>query len=373
MSKAIKTTYYPSLLYLIGISTFVFALVVSLIIAPYVIGASADGVGPWADEVVTSAQGTRKDGSAVNVDRSDSSQALGVAEATDIDGNFFSLGFLSGSITLKFTNAIYNGTGADLEVIESTRMPYSVETASIDVSTDGVTYVPAGDVSFDGNVSLPDDISCAYYVRITNTTNPDLFEDSADGFDVDGARALHVEGNCGSEPTPTPTPTPPSDNTDTTSDEDSGEAPQCTVGKPATPTITAVSYINATTVTVFWSGVSPVTHYTLSYGTTPGNYQYGVPNTGNVTAYTVGGLQSGVTYYFVVYAVNDCQPSDRSNEVSTQGSVLGASTGGDVLGASTTALASTGKWFEQAATLLAILGIFGCIIYFAKFFKKHSA
>src|SRR3954447_16217929 len=77
--------------------------------------ATPDGNGPWADTVVSSAQGKRKNGTDVRAIRSNPLSALGVAELTRVDGTFFSLGF-TGTITLGFTNPICNGTGSDLRV-----------------------------------------------------------------------------------------------------------------------------------------------------------------------------------------------------------------------------------------------------------------
>src|SRR5258708_3386786 len=79
--------------------------------------AAPDGLGPWADTVVTTAQGLRNDGSAVPLVRSDPTAALGVAEQTNADGTFYSLGF-GGSITLGFVNGISGGS----MVFESTNL-----------------------------------------------------------------------------------------------------------------------------------------------------------------------------------------------------------------------------------------------------------
>lgn len=77
-----------------------------------------------------------------------------------------------------------------------------------------------------------------------------------------------------------------------------------------------------------WDPVSKATHYTVSYGPSPGNYLWGVPNTGNVTSTIIGDISGGC---FVVRAVNDCAPSDPSNEFCTgqiAPQVLGLSTTG---------------------------------------------
>ncbi len=148
-------------------------------------------------------------------------------------------------------------------------------------------------------------------------------------------------------PTPTPTPTPtttPGSGSGGGSNSSSagggiGGASQCGAQKPPTPTLTSVVRTSGTTAQLTWTAVNPVTYYMISYGTSPGSYQFGVPNTGNTTSYSIGGLNPNATYYFVVRAVNDCMPGDPSNEKPTGGQVLGA-TAGQVLGANT--LAATG-------------------------------
>jgi hypothetical protein len=77
---------------------------------------------------------------------------------------------------------------------------------------------------------------------------------------------------------------------------------------------------------------------------------------GNVTTYTVGGLNPGTTYYFSVRGVNDCMPSDPS--AASPGQVLGASTGGQVLG-----LAFTGN--SSLIYLLLSAGCASLILSFA--------
>jgi len=108
-----------------------------------------------------------------------------------------------------------------------------------------------------------------------------------------------------SSPTPTfpPPPTIPS-------------PPQCTAVRPSAPILTSVIK-TGTEATLTWTKVDLATHYTISYGTSPSNLQFGVPNTGNVTSYKIGALDKSKTYYFTVYAVNDCMPSEGSTIVSS--------------------------------------------------------
>ncbi len=147
--------------------------------------AAPDGAGPWADTVVTTAQGLQKNGSAVLPVRSDPTSALGVAEQTNAEGTFYSLGF-GGSITLGFVNGIQGGS----MIFESTNMPYPIETAKVEFSSNGTTWVNAGSVSQTGTVKQPQGVSCAKFVRITDTSDKSLFEPTADGYDVDGVKAL---------------------------------------------------------------------------------------------------------------------------------------------------------------------------------------
>jgi hypothetical protein len=152
------------------------------------------------------------------------------------------------------------------------------------------------------------------------------------------------------EPTPTPTPTPdPGTNNNSNNNGGGGgggggSAPTCGAQKPPTPTLLSVISTSTTTVQLNWTSVNPATGYSISYGTSPGNFQFGVPNVGNTTSYSIGALDPNQKYYFVVRALNDCMPGDPSNEKATNrgGAVLGA-TSGQVLGESTESLAATGS------------------------------
>lgn len=168
-------------------------LLSSLAFASPAFAAAPDGLGPWADTVVSSAQGLRNDGTPVLAIRSNPSSALGVAEQTNVDGTFFSLGF-GGTLTLGFDNGISGGS----MVFESTNLPYPTETAKVEFSSNGTTWVNAGSVSRTGTVAQPEGVSCAKFVRITDTSNKASFEPTADGYDVDGVQA---QGNPCTPPT----------------------------------------------------------------------------------------------------------------------------------------------------------------------------
>src|SRR5581483_12293450 len=88
--------------------------------------AAPDGLGPWADSVLSSHQGLMKNGLAVPAARSDPTAAVGIAENTPlVDTTFFSLGF-GGNIVLGFDNGISSGA----MMVEATIQPgYPDETA----------------------------------------------------------------------------------------------------------------------------------------------------------------------------------------------------------------------------------------------------
>jgi len=325
-----------------------------LFVVSSVSAASPDGSGPWADGVVSSSQGNTKGGqpvSVVNPLRSDPQAAVGVAEDNTVDGSFFSLGF-GGSITLSFDNGVRNG----IIVVEATNPEYPQEQARIEVSADNVNWTIAGVIIQDAQLSMPENMQCVKYVRITDMSNLENFtDDTADGFDVDGVSTQNAQA-CDPVVTPTPndtiTPTPVPNNNGGGSNNNSNNQPSsCTASKPGTPTITSVTRTSGSTVQLTWSAVADATTYAISYGTQSGNYQYGVPSTGNTTTYSIGGLDPNATYYFVVRAIRDCMPGDSSGQSSTGGQqVLGASTG-DVLGASTDVLAATGNGVQKTIAL----------------------
>jgi hypothetical protein len=161
--------------------------------------ASADGAGPWADSVVSSSQGLTKGGSPVSTARSNPQAAVGVAENTIAEGTFFSLGF-GGNIVLGFDNLISGG----VITVESTNPGgYPPETARVELSANGSTWYSAGSITQSGQVTMPQGLACAKYARITDTSDPSIFESTADGYDVDGVQAV---GQPCIIPTPTPTP-----------------------------------------------------------------------------------------------------------------------------------------------------------------------
>lgn len=149
--------------------------------------------------------------------------------------------------------------------------------------------------------------------------------------------------------TPTPTPTsPPGEG----GPPGPAEPSICGATIPPTPNLLSVASAGSGQVDLTWTDVDPATHYSISYGLSPGSYIYGVSDTGNVTSFKVGGLDPAANYCFAIRAVNGCAPSGLSNEICP-GAVVG-----QVLGVST--LGATG---DSANQLLQILFIIGCVCF----------
>ena len=162
----------------------------------------------WPTEVISFNQGLKKDGGAVDANRSNPEHALGPAQTSGAqnDGNttpadFVSLGF-GGSIVLHFPDGIDDGVGDDIRIYEGTNGgSYPDEKILVEVSPNNIdwttVYTTPDNVTFDGTVELDladvGDAPLVYYVRITDQSNPDLHNSAADGFDLDAVEAIHCE------------------------------------------------------------------------------------------------------------------------------------------------------------------------------------
>ena len=158
----------------------------------------------WADEAVLELvnQGLKKNGGAVNANRSNPAVALGLPQSAGNDfesaviGTFYSLGF-GGTVVYRFENYIANEAGDDLKIYEITggkaSKPYPIEKAQVDVSQDSINWFAfpneaIRDESFDlDDVFLP----WVHYVRVTDTSDPEIHSNDADGYDLDAVEALH--------------------------------------------------------------------------------------------------------------------------------------------------------------------------------------
>jgi hypothetical protein len=121
-----------------------------------------------------------------------------------VPNSFFSLGFNSnvnatsgGSIVVEFGSGyIVDGPGNDIRAWEVTGgSSYPTEKIKIEVSQDGSEWVlVTSSADRDAEADLASSgLTWAKYVRITDVSSRALFEDTADGYDLDAVSAL----NCG--------------------------------------------------------------------------------------------------------------------------------------------------------------------------------
>ncbi len=159
----------------------------------------------YADEVISSDQGLRKNGTPVTADRIDPNYALGAPQSagTPYDNpvtpnSFFSLGFpLQGNaaeIVLSFNdNVVVNGPGNDLklwEVTGGTNYPDELVDVYVGDAPAGPWTLIGDNVTRDAEVDLGG-VTEAHYVRIVDASNLAAFEATADGYDLDAVQALN--------------------------------------------------------------------------------------------------------------------------------------------------------------------------------------
>jgi len=175
----------------------VFSFAIMFAITPFFAVNFAFAASDYVDTNVDFVQGLTKDGSAIDVSRSDETMALGME-----DGNFVSLGY-GGVIELAFPTHI-GGASLSITAYERTNGDYPLEEAEVWVSGDGSNWTMLGVANnlVEGDPSRPtiftlrDD--CIKYVKLVDITDPNLHRDSSDGFDLDAIGAEY-ESECNLE------------------------------------------------------------------------------------------------------------------------------------------------------------------------------
>ena len=172
-----------------------------------------------------------------------------------------------------------------------------------------------------------------YNVKVDDVLGQDISgDDCTDGvcsansqgeitFTYGGSYSSHTFDVEESSPAPTPTPTPAPTSTTTSVVTSSGCSDQ-PPGSKAPWLYGAIAQDSNSVMLYFTEADGPVNKYVLEYGTSSGNYQYGVQNMGvNLDGqmnYLVRNLSSNTTYYFRVRAGNGCATGNWSNEISVK-------------------------------------------------------
>ncbi|TYB75764.1 T9SS type A sorting domain-containing protein [Bizionia myxarmorum] len=143
----------------------------------------------YASTVVDFQQGTLKNGGIIGADRSDPSKALYQPDASNAAGGFVSLG-VSGYIILGFDGVIYDQAGNDFMIYETSfagdNCNSTSETALIELSQDGITWVTYGEICLDEAIDFSGlGLNYVSQIKVTNTAN------TPDGYDLDGVIAIN--------------------------------------------------------------------------------------------------------------------------------------------------------------------------------------
>lgn len=158
----------------------------------------------WANEVISSYQGSLSDGGDVSEERSDPGKSLGAPNSPQPQLNFYSLGFdldsadpVTGWLNVGFGHPIYNGPGNDVVVQEVTWGTYPLERAEVFGVNDGTDYFAGivtntdGGTGF-GSVDLPMGMTTFDSVKLLDATDPAIFRAPGDGYDVDAIGACYL-------------------------------------------------------------------------------------------------------------------------------------------------------------------------------------
>jgi uncharacterized repeat protein (TIGR01451 family) len=151
----------------------------------------------WADTVVSYSPGLESDGSDVNPGANDPQRALGEAQL-DYTANAVSLGF-GGEIVLEFTNLIFNGAGADIDIFETSASSAdpinNPEKVKVYASQSGAEddYLLLGEANLDSSLDLGS-LAWARYIKLVDTSDPNDFTND-NGYDLDGIRANYCRSD----------------------------------------------------------------------------------------------------------------------------------------------------------------------------------
>ncbi len=149
-------------------------------------------------EIVSYTPGNRKNGTPVASPRNNPANALGTPQNNNTI-NFTALGF-GGTVVAKFDFVVFNQTGNDLRVTETSFGNPSCnnypEKARVSVSMDNVNWTELGEICQDGEIDLGN-VNYAQYIKIQDASpiSSNKFNGAADGYDVDAVMVLN--NGCG--------------------------------------------------------------------------------------------------------------------------------------------------------------------------------
>ncbi len=145
------------------------------------------------NSIVSANQGVRINGSAVPLDRSDVTRALGAPQGGDAVGSFYSLG-MGGDIVIHFGGPVANLSGNDIRLTETSYGDPSCsqypEHAELFASQDGTNWTSLGVNCLDGEYDLGT-MEWAFYFKVVDVSPSNYTGGNGDGFDVDGIECLN--------------------------------------------------------------------------------------------------------------------------------------------------------------------------------------
>ncbi|MEL7063778.1 MAG: hypothetical protein AAFP00_08565, partial [Bacteroidota bacterium] len=147
--------------------------------------------------IIVFEQGFKKNGQPVSDLRSNPANALGQVEENN-GYNFLSLGF-NGSVTIGLGSVVVDQPGNDLIVLETSFQDVGKsfesypESAEVYASADGINFVYLGDAKGDTEFDMAAaNLTEVSYVRVVDNSDPTMFGDNADGFDLDGVACVNA-------------------------------------------------------------------------------------------------------------------------------------------------------------------------------------
>ncbi len=183
----------------------------------------------------------------------------------------------------------------------------------------------------------------------TNDTN---ILKQGSGQDIVNCSALGTVAVSVSESAPASTATPQSsgNQSDSISSTSNSSSTTCSPLR-SSPTNLRATTQSTEAIILNWTQESNAKYYTLKYGTSQGNYQYGAANIGNGNTFAVNRLRPNTTYYFAIAGVNDCSTSEFIGAFAKTKAVRTSQVGGQTITPTPEPLPSDIPSFDTLAAL----------------------